>query len=44
MIILKELIREGFFFFFDRVKVMELYSVRKLNQAISGEGYLLLHM
>ena len=26
------------FFFFDRVNVMELYSVKKLNQAISGEG------
>ena len=36
---LEELISEGFFFFFlNRMNEMELYKIRKLNQAISGES------
>ena len=35
---LKDLISEGFFFFFFyRMNEIELYEIRKLNQAISGE-------
>ena len=44
---LKELISEGFlfffcegffFFFFDRMNEMELYEIRKLNQEMSWES------
>ena len=35
---LEELISEGFFFFLNRMNEMELYKIRKLNQAISGES------